>query len=1162
MVLMGVATACLAQVAKPMEDVNHVVDNTADSLNKAMTARIVPGTSRKGNNPVLFLIGNSTMRNGTLGNGNNGQWGWGYYAHEFFDEQKITVENQALGGMSSRTFYNRLWPDIRKGIRKGDWVIISIGHNDNGPYDSGRARASIPGIGTDSLCVTIKETGAKETVYTYGGYMRKYINDCKVLGAHPILMSLTPRDAYDENGKIVRVDKTYGLWAKQVAEQEGVPYVDLNAISADKLDRYGHWKEQYHFFTDHIHTSRFGAMMNARSAAEGLAESKDPGLAPLQAMMVNVALPVEDFTREPGKPVVFFTGDSTVKNADNEEDGMWGWGSQAYTVFDARKITCVNAAKAGRSSRSFLNEGRWDRVYNSLQPGDYVLIAFGHNDICSMVDKKARGSIACAKDTCHVYRLDNGQYEVVYSFGWYLKKFIQDVREKGATPILVSLTPRNEWPNGKMERRNDTYGKWYREVVEETGVDFLDLHNIAADAYDKLGREKVQSYYKKDHTHTSLKGARQNVRCVAEGLQQMKSPLAQFLLSSDPVSQLEQLDRGVVALPAKDKGVFLSWRMLATDSKTVCFDVERDGAVIAHHVKRTNYTDPKGTPDSHYRIITYQETPKADAPAPREVSKAVKPWTDLYLSLPLDRPQGGTAPDGRAYTYSPNDCSVGDVDGDGAYEIILKWDPSNSHDNAHDGYTGEVLFDCYKLDGTKLWRINLGKNIRAGAHYTQFLVYDFDGDGKAEMVCKTSAGSVDSEGRPVSEAATDRAIRGLDNAADYRNPRGRILTGPELLTVFQGETGKALHTVWYNPNRAFGVGTQVAEGETLEDGFPAYSSAWGDHVNKGNRGERYLACVAHLDGTDKRPSAVMCRGYYTRAYLWAVDFDGKRLQTKWLHASVSPGPSSAYGQGAHNIAVGDVDGDGCDEITYGSAAIDHDGSLLYTTGLGHGDASHLGDLDPDRPGLEVFMVHEAPPYGSDLRDARTGEILLRTTGAEDTGRGIAADIDATHRGCELWSLDTPGVRDIKGNKIGETWPAVNFRIYWDGDLQDELLANLGRPHFAPYLQKWNGKEAVPLPLSNGKQLHEMGHSVSCNWSKATPNLQADLFGDWREEVIYWDASDAAHLNIFTTNTPTDYRVPTLMHDHVYRMGVAWQNVCYNQPPHLGYYLPDHAERIR
>ena len=516
-------------VAGPMEDVNHVIDNTADSLNKAMTARIKPGTSRKGNNPVLFLIGNSTMRNGTLGNGNNGQWGWGYYEHEFFDENKITVENQALGGMSSRTFYNRLWPDIRKGIKKGDWVIISIGHNDNGPYDSGRARASIPGIGKDSLNVTIKETGVKETVYTYGEYMRKFINDCKALGAHPILMSLTPRDAYDENDKIVRVNKTFGLWAKQVAEQEHVPFVDLNEISAAKLDSYGHWKEKYHFFTDHIHTSRFGAMMNARSAAEGLAANTDPSLAPLQAMMINVALPVENFKREPGKPVVFLTGDSTVKNEDKDKDGMWGWGSQAYTIFNPKKITCVNAAKAGRSTRSYLNEGRWEKVYNSLQPGDYVLIEFGHNDICSITDKKARGSIASAKDTCHVYKLDNGKYEVVYSFGWYLKKFIQDVREKGATPVLVSLTPRNEWPHGKMERRNDSYGKWYREIVDETGVAFLDLHNIAADSYDKIGQKKVKEYYKKDHTHTSLKGAQHNAKCVAKGLKKMKSPLAKFL---------------------------------------------------------------------------------------------------------------------------------------------------------------------------------------------------------------------------------------------------------------------------------------------------------------------------------------------------------------------------------------------------------------------------------------------------------------------------------------------------------------------------------------------------------------------------------------------------------------------------------------------------------
>lgn len=647
---------------------------------------------------------------------------------------------------------------------------------------------------------------------------------------------------------------------------------------------------------------------------------------------------------------------------------------------------------------------------------------------------------------------------------------------------------------------------------------------------------------------------------------------------------MERLNRGLVALPASGKGIYLSWRLLGTDSKNVCFDIERDGKVIAHHIRATNFTDVKGSPAHSYRLISYQDEPKMDAPMQREVSKPVKPWTDLYKSLPINRPEGGSAPDGRGYTYTPNDCSVGDVDGDGEYELIVKWDPSNSHDNSHDGYTGDVILDCYKFDGTQLWRINLGKNIRAGAHYTQFLVFDFDGDGKSEMICKTSAGSIDGQGRFVSESATDTEIRSLDNAADYRNRRGRIKNGPELLTVFNGETGKAMHTIWYNPNRAFGVGRQVAEGERLEaDGFPAYSSVWGDKDNYGNRGERYLAGVAYLDGAAHRPSAVMCRGYYTRSYLWAVDFDGKQLTTKWLHASLTPQDwvvmdgegkvikeahglsATAFAQGAHSLAVGDVDGDGCDEITYGSAAINHDGNLLYSTGLGHGDALHLSDLDPDRPGLEVFMVHEERPYGSDYRDARTGEILYRTLDRDDTGRGVAADIDGRHRGFEMWSLDSKEVRDCHGNVIADDpsqMPAMNFRIYWDGDLQDELLANGRRPHFAPYLQKWNGKKAVPLPLSNGKHLSEMGHSVSNNWTKATPNLQADILGDWREEVIYWDESDASHLNIFTTNIPTEYRIPTLMHDHIYRLSVAWQNVGYNQPPHLGYYLPDHAERIK
>lgn len=515
----------------PVEDVNKVVDNTPDSIAQALMSRPAPGSTRKGGNPVLFLVGNSTMRNGTKGDGGNGQWGWGYYANQYFNGNRITVENQALGGMSTRTFYNKLWPDIRQALKPGDWVIISIGHNDNGPYDSGRARAVLPGTGYDSLNIRIKETGESETVYSYGGYLRRYIADCRAAGAHPIIMSLTPRDAYDEkSGKIVRKPQTG--WGAIVAAEEGVPFVDLNEISGQKLDSYSSWKEKYHFFGDHIHTSYWGAEMNARSAAEGLMASRNPDLKPLQDMMINVALPVWPVRREAGKPVVWITGDSTVKNKDKDKDDMWGWGALAETIFDTRKCTPYNAAMAGRSTRSYIREGRWEKVYNSLQPGDFVLIQFGHNDICPITDRKERGVIPGTADTCHVFKMEkDGRYEVVYSFGWYLKKMIDDTREKGATPILLSLTTRNEWPGGKVERRNSSYGKWYREVVEDTGVEFVDAHNLIADYLDKhyKGKADAASYFKKDHTHTSYQGAKSNARIIAKGIRQIDSHLSVFL---------------------------------------------------------------------------------------------------------------------------------------------------------------------------------------------------------------------------------------------------------------------------------------------------------------------------------------------------------------------------------------------------------------------------------------------------------------------------------------------------------------------------------------------------------------------------------------------------------------------------------------------------------
>jgi len=532
----------------PIEDVNKVVDNTPDSIAKALMSRPKPGSTRKNANPVMFLVGNSTMRNGTLGNGNNGQWGWGYYFQQYFNAEKITVENQALGGMSTRTFYTDLWPAIREALKPGDWVIVSIGHNDNGDFfDAKRARAVIPGVDPDTCYVGFNQrTQKQDTVYSYGNYLRRYIFEIRAKGAHPILMSLTPRNAFDDKGKIIRKPQTE--WAAYIAATEGVPFIDLNEISGAKLDSYSRRKIDYHFLGDKIHTSKFGAEMNARSAAEGLWYGHSPQLKPLKAMMKDVPQKRKPVNRKKGQPVVFFTGDSTVKNADKDDNGMWGWASQAQTVFDENKITLFNAGRAGRSTRTFVKEGLWEEVYNSLQPGDFVTIQFGHNDICPITDAKARGVIPGTKDTLHVFKLDNGQYEVVYSFGWYLKKMIDDCREKGATPILVSLTPRNEWPNGKIERRDGSYGKWYREVVEETGVEFIDLHNISADFLDKKFavkhlpddkekakakiaelKEKASVYFKQDHTHASKLGAQMNAQSFAKGLKANGSALAKYL---------------------------------------------------------------------------------------------------------------------------------------------------------------------------------------------------------------------------------------------------------------------------------------------------------------------------------------------------------------------------------------------------------------------------------------------------------------------------------------------------------------------------------------------------------------------------------------------------------------------------------------------------------
>ncbi len=636
-----------------------------------------------------------------------------------------------------------------------------------------------------------------------------------------------------------------------------------------------------------------------------------------------------------------------------------------------------------------------------------------------------------------------------------------------------------------------------------------------------------------------------------------------------PVSQMEQLDRGLVAIPGSSGKCFVSWRLLGTDDENTTFEVLKNGNPIKSNIYQTTSFMAAAGKDDVFQVATYQNGQKVD------VTPEVKPWAQGYLRIPLNRPE---KLDGKE--YYPNDCSVGDVDGDGQYEIFLKWDPENSKDNANTGYSNPVIIDCYKLDGTQLWRVNLGINIRAGAHYTQFMVYDFDGDGKAEMICKTAPGSSDGEGKYVTEAATIDEIKNASNTVDYRNTGtvskglGHVLAGPEYLTVFNGMTGAAMHTIHYNPSRAGEMNKTSA--------YPA-KSFWNDDY--GNRADRFLACVAYLDGPDQNPSAVMCRGYYTKAYIWAVDWDGTELKTKWLHASVSktqvdhydsnftkttqtyssntgktPYSYTAWGNGNHNISVADVDGDGCDEVCYGSATIDNDGKLLYAVGFGHGDAMHLADLDPDRPGYEIMDVHEEAyenkdagiGYGYDIHDARTGEVISSGQRDRDTGRGLAADWDAEYRGCEFTFATQTSTYNCKGRSIYDTNPGMNFRIFWDGDAQEELLNDIT-------ISKWDKGNISTLSLAASRAT---GSPASCNSTKATPCLQADIFGDWREEVILWNSTDASSINVYSSTYTTNYRVPTLMHDHVYRLGVAWQNVAYNQPPHLGYYLPDFIESFQ
>ncbi|MGD6755498.1 rhamnogalacturonan lyase [Streptomyces sp. BH105] len=575
--------------------------------------------------------------------------------------------------------------------------------------------------------------------------------------------------------------------------------------------------------------------------------------------------------------------------------------------------------------------------------------------------------------------------------------------------------------------------------------------------------------------------------------------------SAATARQAEKLDRGLVSVHT-DAGNLVSWRWLGTDPDDVAFNVYRAGTKVNSTpvTGSTNFFHDGAPSSADYTVrAVVNGTEQADSAHAIQLRSG-------YKDVPITPPAGGTTPDGVAYTYEANDASVGDLDGDGVLEFVLKWQPTNAKDNSQSGYTGNTIVDAVKLDGTRMWRVDLGRNIRSGAHYTQFQVYDYDGDGKAEVAMKTSDGTKDGKGTVIGSSS-----------ADHRNSSGYVLSGPEYLTMFNGQTGAAMGSVDYVPAR----GTV---------------SSWGDSY--GNRVDRFLAGTAYLDGA--RPSLISARGYYTRSVIAAWDWRDGKFTRRWtFDTNSSTNSGKGYdGQGNHQLSAADVDGDGKDEIVYGAMAVDDNGAGLWTTKNGHGDAMHVGDLDPSRPGLEEFKVDEDSSKPSSwMADAKTGGVIWKTGANGDNGRGVSGDIWSGSPGAESWSSAESGVRDTKGTVVNSHKPSsTNFLAWWDGDTTRELLDGT-------HIDKYGTSSDTRLLTGSG--VH------SNNGTKSTPALSGDILGDWREEVV-WPTTDNTALRVYSTPVQTSTRITTLLHDTQYRTALAWQNTAYNQPPHPSFFIGD------
>ncbi|GAB3219890.1 hypothetical protein GCM10027447_03650 [Glycomyces halotolerans] len=1048
------------------------------------------------------------------------QAGWGQMFDQYFDEE-VTVENHAIGGRSSRSFIEEGRLDaILDEIQPGDYLFVQFGHND--------------------------ATQSRPERYTppedYKTYLRDhYIAGAVEKGAIPVLVTPVQRRDFDpDTGEFNVSFPEYVQKVYELRDETGVATVDLSASSRAYLNEIGPEEAKSVFLhvppgvypnrpdgtTDDTHFQEYGAIQMARLVAEETATlglSLSPHVVDIEPPADVPAAPTDLRTEAVSNASVTLLWDEVEADIYRvyvrEAGGEWrlgttstvGKGKVGALAEDAEydfAVAAVNGKGEGaRSEVLSVTTATAGWKYDFGPAGQTM--AEGYTEVHRGTAYSAEAGYGFVTDMSTAIDRDRGHADdpvgtdfVAWFGGEYT--FAADVPDGNYTARV--------WVGDYLgTARSDFAFEGYGYGAGNSGSRSITTHDFEG-IFVTDGRLDMTVSGQTGHLN-GLELTR--VGDVPGGSDEPDEPC------TDCAAQVESIDRAPVAV-STDDGVYLSWRVLPGDAEGTAFNVYRDGEPVTDEpTTATNLTDAEGTVDSTYWIATVEDGVETG------YTDAVEVWSEQYVDIDMDRPEGGTTESGD-YTYQPNDATVADLDGDGTYELIQKWDPTNAQDNSRSGFTGNVYIDAYTLSGEQLWRIDLGVNIRAGAHYTSLSAYDFDGDGKAEVALKTADGTVDGAGNVIGDAD-----------ADHRNDGGYILTGPEYLTVFDGETGAALDTVDYQPDR-----------DDICD--------WGDCY--GNRGDRMMAAVAYLDGDS--PSLVTSRGIYTKSELAAWDWDGENLTQRWHFLSTDFGPQYA-GQGNHQMSVADVDLDGRDEIVYGAMTLNDDGTPLYSSELGHGDALHVSDLDPSNEGQEIFSPFECMScsggIGAAMRDGETGEVIWSMPGDSDIGRATCGDIDPGYAGAECWAVSADGawnskegeLRAADGTLISNSIPSANHMIWWDGDLGREIFDHeFNEPDYVPvypYIAEWDYETHSQEEVFTPEGVH------TNNGTKGNPVLTADLLGDWREELILRKESNDG-VRLYTTVIETEHSIPTMMQDPQYRLAIAWQNESYNQPPWPSFFV--------